>query len=95
MVAKHFKHTTLMLKGQTLINGRSLVTMEKSTLSYVKKAMAHASFFLHSNKQLPSGNFINNLLDYVLDEMWEENLATSKSKKNKLPEVDGNSEIQR
>ena len=70
-----------MSKRQTLINGRSLVTMVKLTVGYVKKAMAHNSSLLDSNKQLPSGNYINDLLDYVLDEMWEENLATSKSKK--------------
>ena len=77
-------------------SGRSLVTMVKSAVGYVKKETAHDTSFLDSNKQLPSGNYINILLDYVLDDMWEENLATLKSKKkSKLQEVDGNSEIQR
>ena len=96
MFADNFKHATLTSKGQTLINGRSLVTMAKSKVDYMEKAMTHASSFLDSNKQLPSGNFINNLLDYILDEMWEGNLAASKSKKkSKLPEMDRDSKIQR
>ena len=60
---------------------QKLVTIAKSTVGYVKKVMAHTPSYLDSNKQLPSGNLINNLLDHILDEMWEENLATWKSKK--------------
>ena len=82
MVANNFKHATLTSKGQTLINGRSLVNMEKSTFDYVKKALTHVYSFLDSNKQLPSGKTVIDLLNSVLDKMWEENLAALKSKKN-------------
>ena len=86
MVANNFKHATLTSKGLTLIINRSLVTMEKSTVGYVKKAMAHTSSFLDSYKQIPSGNNINDLLDYVLDEMWEEEwIITTSKKKSKQP----------
>ena len=97
MIANHFKHVTMISKGQTLINGRSLVTMAKLTVGYVKKAMAHASSFLNSKKQLPSGNFINDILDYILDEMWKQTwlLRNQRKNQNKLPEGDGNNEIQR
>ena len=50
MVANNFKHANLRLKGQTLISDRLLVTIAKSTVSYVKKTMTHASSFLDSNK---------------------------------------------
>ena len=83
-------------KGRILINGRKLVTMSKSTVGYVKKGMAHASSFLDTYKQTPSGNNINDLLDYVLDEMWEEEMTISESKKNSKPaQGDGNHEIKR
>ena len=96
MIVNNFKHSTMKSKGQALIHGRKLVSMQKATVGYVKKAMAHASSFLDTYKQTPSGNNINDLLDYVLDEMWEEETTISKSKtKSNLPEGDGNNEIER
>jgi len=95
MVAKNFMHATMAAKRQTLINGRSLISMAKATVCYVNKGMGHAAVFLDANKDLPSGINVNELVNYVLDQMWEENLATSKSKKKSPPPaVDGDGVIQ-
>ena len=80
MVDNNFKHATMTSKGQTLINGQKLVTMQKAIVGYVKKAMAHAPTFLDTYKQTLSENNINDLLDYVLDEMWEEDMTISDPK---------------
>lgn len=90
MIAHNFKYTTLTAKGQTLISGRALVNMDKTIVGCAKKTLAHTHSFLDSSKQLPFGITVNNLLSSVLDEMWEEELASLKLKKKpKLTEVDG------
>ena len=96
MIVNNFKYSTMTSKGRALINDQKLILMQKATVGYVKKAMAHTSSFLDAYKQTPSGNNINDLLDYVLDEMWDEEMIISKSKtKSNLAEGDGNNEIER
>lgn len=98
MVAHNFKHVTLRSKGHTLINGRALVNLEKSTVGYVKTVMSHVYSFFVIQISLSSGKTVNNLLNLVLDEMWEEKLAALRcKKKSKLIEMDNdkNSEIQK
>ena len=59
MVAKNFWYATMTAKGQSLINGRSLISMAKVTVCYVNKGRAHAAVFLDANKDLPSGIKVN------------------------------------
>jgi hypothetical protein len=53
-----------------LITGRTLFASAKAGVRNIKKAMAYADAYLDSNKDVPSGTNLKDLVEYVLDTMF-------------------------
>jgi hypothetical protein len=58
------------LNSRVLITGRTLFASAKAGVRNVKKAMAYADAYLDSNKDVPSGTNLKDLVEYVLDTMF-------------------------